>query len=438
MPGLGFTDRTLTDDEIAALTRSFLAEQALDGKRVLILIPDGTRSAPIPQMFRLFHRELEARVSQLDYLIALGTHQPMSSEAVNRLVGVSPEEWTSTFPKVRVFNHEWSNPETFVTLGVISEDEVAEISQGMLRQAVNVRINRLVTEYDRLIICGPVFPHEVVGFSGGNKYLYPGVSGPEVIDLSHWLGALITSYTIIGTSGITPVRRLINKAAAMVKTPKSCFAMVVAPGGNKLAGLYTGTPEAAWGEAAALSAKIHIKYMDRPFKRVLSVMPRMYDDIWTAAKGMYKLEPVIADGGEVVIYAPHITEFSYTHGNLLAEIGYHVRDYFVKQWDRFKDYPGGILAHSTHLRGIGMYDAKTGEQPRIRVTLATGISPERCAAHNLGYLDPATINPADWAGREEEGILLVPKSGEILYRLSNQVSGISQVVERDESIPLPT
>ena len=157
--------------------------------------------------------------------------------------------------------------------------------------------------------------------------------------------------------------------------------------------------------------------MDKPFRQVLSVMPSMYDDIWTAAKGMYKLEPVIADGGEVIIYAPHITEFSYTHGEILAQVGYHVRDYFTKQWDKFKGYPGGVLAHSTHLKGMGTYDLVEGEHPRIKVTLATAISEERCRAHNLGYRDPATINPADFANREDEGILLVPKAGEMLYRL---------------------
>jgi nickel-dependent lactate racemase len=335
-------------------------------------------------------------------------------------VGVSPEEWETTFKGIHVFNHEWDKPDTFIDLGTITADEVAEISNGMLCQDIHVRVNRKVHEYDQIIICGPVFPHEVVGFSGGNKYLFPGISGPEVIDLSHWLGALITSYAIIGTPGITPVRKLINRAASMVKTPKLCIAMVMAYGSTNVSGLYFDTPEAAWTEASKLSAKVHIHYSDHPYRRVLSVMPKMYDDIWTAAKGMYKMEPVIADGGEVVIYAPHITEFSYTHGKLLAQIGYHVRDYFLKQWDRFKDFPGGILAHSTHLRGIGTYDAVTGEHPRIQVTLATGISEERCKAHNLGYLDPKSINMADWEGRENEGILLVPKAGEVLYRLRNQ------------------
>ncbi len=292
----------------------------------------------------------------------------------------------------------------------------------MLSQAVEVRINRLVLEYDRLIICGPVFPHEVVGFSGGNKYLFPGISGPEVINLSHWLGALITTYRMIGSPGITPVRRLIDQAASMVPTPKLCLALVVAPGTNSLAGLYIDQPEAAWAAAAQLSAQLHTNYIDRPFKQVLSVMPAMYDDIWTAAKGMYKLEPVVADGGEVIIYAPHITEFSYTHGDKLAEIGYHVRDYFRQQWDKFGSYPGGVLAHSTHLKGMGTYDPLEGEQARIRVTLATGISEERCAAHNLGYRDPATIKLVEWANREEEGILLVPKAGEMLYRLRSEVA----------------
>lgn len=417
MDSAGFLDRTLTEEEIASLIRSGLAEQDLEGKRVLVLIPDGTRSAPIPLMFRLLYRELINRVQKLDFLIALGTHPPMPEEQISKLVGATAEERARLYPNCQIFNHLWADPETFASLGEINAEEVADISQGMLRRGVEVRVNRLVVEYDRLIICGPVFPHEVVGFSGGNKYLFPGVSGPEVINLSHWLGALITSYAIIGTPGITPVRRLVDRAASLIPTPKLCLAMVVAPGKNSLAGLYIGTPEAAWAEAAKLSAQIHIKYVDRPFKQVLSVMPEMYDDIWTAAKGMYKLEPVVADGGEVIIYAPHITEFSYTHGKLLAEIGYHVRDYFLKQWDKFGKYSGGILAHSTHLKGIGAYDPVEGEQPRIHVTLATGISPERCLAHNLGYRDPATINLAEWANREDEGILLVPKAGEILYRL---------------------
>ncbi len=419
-------DRILTNDEIAAITHSALSDyemqRPLAGKRVLVVIPDGTRTAPIPQMVRLLHRELGGRVAALDFLIALGTHRPMTPEQINWLIGVTAQERETVFKGVNVFNHEWEKPDTFVTLGMISADEVAAISSGMLRQAVPVRVNRKVCEYDLVIVCGPVFPHEVVGFSGGNKYFFPGVSGPELIDLSHWLGALITSYAIIGTPGVTPVRALFNRAASMITTPKLCFAMVVAPGTNQLAGLFAGTPEAAWEQAAALSAQAHVKYVERPFKRVLSVMPEMYDDIWTAAKGMYKLEPVVADGGEVIIYAPHISEFSYTHGRVLAEIGYHVRDYFVKQWNRFKGYPWGVLAHSTHLRGIGSYDPVHGEQPRIKVTLATGISPERCAAHNLGYLDPATVKLSEWANREDEGILLVPKAGEMLYRLRETAS----------------
>ncbi|MDZ8107727.1 MAG: lactate racemase domain-containing protein [Nostoc sp. DedQUE12a] len=407
----------LANEEVSQLVHQALANPEFDGQRILVLIPDSTRTAPIPQMFRLLHRELNNRVAALDYLIALGTHNPMSEEQINRLVGVTPEERETTFKGVNIFNHLWNVPETFISCGVISAGEIAEISNGMLHQEVEVRVNKLVTEYDLIIICGPVFPHEVVGFSGGNKYFFPGISGQEVINLSHWLGALITCYEIIGTPGITPVRRLINRAASMISTPKLCLAMVVAPKTNQLAGIYIDKPELAWEAAAKLSAKLHIKYVDKPFKQVLSVMPQMYDDIWTAAKGMYKLEPVVADGGEVIIYAPHITEFSYTHGEVLAEIGYHVRDYFVKQWDKFQGYPAGVLAHSTHLKGMGTFDFIEGEKPRIRVTLATGISPERCADHNLNYRDPATIKLTEWSHREHEGILLVPKAGEILYRL---------------------
>jgi nickel-dependent lactate racemase len=413
--GKGYEDRCLTEDEVRDLAARTLVDTPLDGKRVIIIIPDGTRTAPIPLMFRLFHELLGGRVAALDYLIALGTHQPMNEEAITKLVGVTAEDRAVHYPHVKIFNHRWDLPETFVTLGRIESDEISRLTGGKLDLPVDVRLNRMVLDYDQIIICGPTFPHEVVGFSGGNKYFFPGIGGPEVINFSHWLGALITSYEMIGTK-YTLVRRVIDKAASFIKRPKLCFSLVVK--GAELAGLYIGTPEEAYDAAADLSSNLHINWIEKPFQRVLSVIPPMYADLWTGSKGMYKLEPAIADGGEVIIYAPHISEVSYSHGKVIDEIGYHVRDYFVKQWDKFKDFPWGVVAHSTHLRGVGTYDSETNlENPRIKVTLATQIPEERCRRINLGYLDPATINPADWAGREGEGILLVPKAGEMLYRI---------------------
>jgi lactate racemase len=201
-----------------------------------------------------------------------------------------------------------------------------------------------------------------------------------------------------------------------VPTPRSAFCLVVHD--KKLAGLYAGTPEEAWSKAADHSARLHITHKERPFQTVLSCAPPMYDELWVGGKCMYKLEPVVADGGELIIYAPHIHRISETHGEKIRRIGYHTRDYFLAQWDRFKDEPWGILAHSTHVRGIGTYDASTGtEHPRITVTLATGIPEAECRAVNLGYRDPASIDPASFADREDEGILLVPSAGEMLYRL---------------------
>lgn len=411
--GKGFTDRYLTDDETREIVGQGLASLPVDGRRVLVIIPDGTRSAPIPLMFRLFQELLGSRVAALDYLVALGTHRPMTDAELSKLVGQNVIG--GLVGRTHVYNHEWSDPASFAHIGDISAGEIQQITAGLMAQPVRVSLNRLIFDYDQLIICGPVFPHEVVGFSGGNKYFFPGIAGPEIINFTHWLGAVITNYKVIG-AGYTPVRAVIDRAAAFVDRPKACFGLVVTH--NGLAGIFFGSPEDAWKAASALSAQKHIIYLDKPVRKVLSVMPELYADLWTAGKGMYKLEPVVAEGGELIIYAPHIDEVSYTHGKLIDEIGYHCRDYFMNQWDRFKDYPGGVLAHSTHVKGLGWYDAITGvETTRIQVTLATGIPAERCRRINLGYLDPATINIREWEGRENEGILVVPRAGETLYRI---------------------
>ncbi len=412
--GKGSLTETLTAEDVQQLITHACDPLPIDGKRVLVIIPDGTRTAPIPLLFHLLYRQLGRRVTQLDYLIALGTHPPMSEEAIDRLVGVPAHERTGGYPNIQIFNHRWAQPAMLKTIGAISRQEAERLTNGLLVDEVPVTLNRLIFEYDQLIICGPVFPHEVAGFSGGAKYLFPGIAGPEIINFTHWLGALVTSMQTIGVKD-TPVRRIIHRAAKFVECPILCIAMALKD--QKLQGLYAGQYAEAWSQAADLSAKINIITVQQPFKRVLSMPSTIYNDLWTAAKAMYKTEPAIADGGEVIIYAPHITEISYTHGKLIDQVGYHVRDYFLKQWDRFKDVPGSILAHSTHVKGSGIYDAVNSlETPRIQVTLATGIPEERCRRVNLGYADYRKIDPQEWKGREREGILLVPHAGEILYR----------------------
>jgi nickel-dependent lactate racemase len=413
--GKGSNDGYLTDDEILDIVKEGLGTLSLDGKRVLIIIPDSTRTMPMPLMFDLFNKCLGPQVKVLDYLVALGTHQPLNDVQLSRLVGRTVVK--GKVGKSQIFNHEWQNPSTFLHIGTIPAYEISQTTNGLMSQDVPVKLNKVIFDYDQLIICGPVFPHEVVGFSGGNKYLFPGIAGSEIINFTHWLGAIITNYKVIG-SGYTPVRAIIDRAAAFIEIPIACFGLVVTHDG--LAGLYFGSPQESWQASAKLSAQKHIIYVDKPFQRVLSIMPVMYDDLWTAAKGMYKLEPVVADGGEVVIFAPHIHEVSYTHGKLIDEIGYHCRDYFLSQWERFKDYPGGVLAHSTHVKGLGQYDRESGvETNRIHVTLATGIPIERCCRINLGYLDPDEIDLRTWQGREDEGILVVPRAGEMLYRVKS-------------------
>jgi nickel-dependent lactate racemase len=418
--GLSNPARGLTDAEVRGILAEAMAQLDLVGHRVLVVVPDGTRTAPIPLVYRLLNELVGRRAATLDYLVALGTHSPMDDTALSRLFGTKLVDGRAG--NSRVFNHRWDLPETFVTLGTVQAAEVAEASEGRLEIEVPVRLNRMIGEadgsspYDQLIVVGPVFPHEVAGFSGGNKYFVPGVAGPEIINVTHWLGALLTSRETIGVAD-TPVRRLIDRAAHFIPTPRLCVSLVMH--GQSLRGVFVGSMEAAWRAATSLSAELDIIHVERPFQRVLSMVPEMYDDLWTAAKGMYKLEPAIADDGEVVIYAPHITEVSYVHGSYIDEIGYHVRDYFTKQWERFVQIPWGVLAHSTHLRGDGSYEDGV-ERARIRVTLATGIPPERCRRIGLGYLDPATIDPEEWADREDDGVLLVRRAGEILYRLKSR------------------
>ena len=416
---IGDADDVLSPDRVSAFVREQLNAYPVDGRSVCILVPDGTRTCPLPLLLQAVHSSLAGRATRMTVLVALGTHAAMSEEALAAHLGYDERGLEATYPGMTVLNHEWWNPETFADLGTIPAARIRDLSEGRLDVDVPVHLNRAVVEHDIALVVGPVLPHEVVGISGGNKYLFPVVAGQDIIDISHWLGALITSAEIIGTTAQTPVRALIDEGASLIPADRIAFCVVGAAesdhGSPALHSVSFGDTISSWTAAAQICAESHVTYLDAPVPRVLSLVPAMYADIWTGAKGFYKLEPVVADGGEVILYAPHITQISAMHPEI-AEIGYHCRDYFVKQWDRFKHLHWGVLAHSTHLRGAGTYDASTGEERlRVQVTLATGIPEQVCREANLGYLDPDTVEVAAFVADPET--LVVPNAGEVLFRL---------------------
>ncbi len=411
---IGGPEQILDDDAVREFVSASLAAEDLDGRSVCVIVPDGTRSCPLPLLISAIHRALADRASSITVLIALGTHAAMSDEHLAKHLGYPEAELAAHYPGLTVLNHEWWKPEALTSLGFIDAERVGELSDGRLTEAIEVVLNRAVVDHDVCLVVGPVFPHEVVGFSGGNKYFFPGVAGQEIIDFSHWLGALITSGDIIGTRGITPVRALINQAASMIPSRRLALCVVAQSGTTALHAASFGPPEQAWAACADVSAQTHVRYLDAPVQRVLSIIPTKYEDMWTGAKGFYKVEPVVADGGQVIIYAPHITQISAMHP-VIEQIGYHCRDYFLKQWDQFKDYHWGDLAHSTHLRGAGTFDPVEGEKGRVTVTLATSIPENIVRGANLDYLDPASVDIA--ALEADPDTLVLPQAGEVLYRL---------------------
>jgi nickel-dependent lactate racemase len=405
---------TLSETNVKEMIEAGTPVGLYENRRVLVLTPDGTRTCPLPMMVRLVNEVIGKKAAKLDFMVALGTHPILPEEKILELYGITTEDRRERFGHSAFFCHRWDLPETFQRIGELTEDEVTTISGGLLRERVPIDINKSIFDYDLILILGPVFPHEIVGFSGGAKYFFPGISGGAFLHFFHWLAALITCRKIIGNKD-TPVRRVIDRAMEAIDRTVHCLAMV-ADAEMGLRGLFVGTPREAWSAAADLSSTIHIVTKKKPYRIVLGRAPEMYDEIWVAGKVVYKLEQVVAPGGTLIVFAPHVREISSTWGEQIEKIGYHVRDYFLAQPERFCTVPRGVLAHSTQVCGTGRYENGV-ETPDIHVVLATAIPEETCRLIGLGYLNPAEIRISDYMGREEEGILYVDHAGEILYRL---------------------
>lgn len=400
------------------LDLSRIVHQALDdvrhGERVLAIIPDKTRDDNTHVLFPLVAEFLAQRdVASFDALVAQGTHPPMSRE--QKLSKIGLENFSG-----RLFDHRWDEPEELIVLGELSASTVKELTGGLIEQAVPVSINKLLAPgvYDTVLVFGATVPHEVAGFAGGAKYFFPGVAGPELTHTTHWLGALAEIENIIGRVE-TPTRRLIEAAADLIAARVISFNSVVsrkADGELVTYGLFTGDIKEAFRRAAEVSKQVHIRYTGRKYKTVVALLDPHYDEMWVGGKASYKLGAVIEDGGELIIYAPHLTKLSETHGALIEKYGYapleSVRDMLGASPELRENLC--IAAHLAHVAYAGRTDEQGRIVPRYRITMATGLDEATCRRVNLGYLDHRTLDLEILNSRPDT--LFVKDAGRDLYK----------------------
>lgn len=400
------------------LTTSSLTEiihAALDvvqpGERVLAIIPDKTRDDNTHVLFPIATEFLTKRgVASFDALVAQGTHPPMSETQKCTKIGAD------TFAG-QLFDHRWDDPTELITLGELSAETVKELTNGLIENAVPVSINKLLAPgiYDTVLVFGATVPHEVAGFAGGAKYFFPGVAGPELTHTTHWLGALAGIENIIGQVD-TPTRRLIEAATDLIEARIISLNTVVSrTSDDELVtyALFTGDIREAFRRAAEVSRQVHIRYTGRKYKKVVALLDPHYDELWVGGKASYKLGAIIEEGGELIIYAPHLTRLSETHGALIEKYGYapleSVRDMLGISQELRENLC--IAAHLAHVAYAGRLDERGKVVPRYKITMATGLDEETCRRVNLGYLDHRTFEMAP-----DDDTLMVKDAGRDLYQ----------------------
>src|SRR5258706_4882849 len=295
--GHGGATMALSPEELRAIVTEALGGIG-SGERVLAIVPDKTRDDNTDQLVP-FAAEILAQkqIERLDVLIAQGTHGPMNEAEKRAKIGWSRIASDSIGS---IFDHRWDRDDELVTIGELSAAQISDLTDGLMHESVPVRLNALLApdRYDTVLVFGATMPHEVAGFAGGAKYFFPGVAGPELTHLTHWLGALATIENVIGRIE-TPTRRVIGAAAAFVTSRLTCFTSVSTRNseGLRTHPLFAGDSYQAFRRAAGVSSQVHIKRIGRKYKRVVALLDRHYDELWVGGKASYKLGSIIEAGG---------------------------------------------------------------------------------------------------------------------------------------------
>jgi nickel-dependent lactate racemase len=419
----GSATADLSARDLRAVVKSALAGIG-PGERVLAIVPDKTRDDNTDLLVPFASEELLARgVACFDILVALGTHSPMTEAEKRVKLGLNNGAGAPLLGGV--FDHRWDDANDLVSLGTLPGPQVSDLTAGLLNSDIPVRLNRLLAPglYDTVLVFGATVPHEVAGFSGGSKYFFPGVAGPDLTHQTHWLGALATIEKIIGRVE-TPTRRLIEAAADLVPAKIISFNTVLTreDGHLRTYALFAGDIKLAFRRAAQISSQVHIKYVDRKYKRVVALLDEHYTEMWVGGKASYKLGGIIEEGGELIIYAPHLDRISDTHGRLIEKYGYWPLERVKQLVSANADLEQNlcVAAHLAHVSFSNSGLSREPSAPRYRITLASGLDEAGCRQVNLGFLNAADFRIEDNESRPD--VLIVEGAGRDLYLFAPEVT----------------
>ncbi len=394
----------ITDQQLQLEINQFVSELSTQFKKVLVITPDITRTCPLERIIPKLQKSLIKNSMHVDYLVALGTHRYMEIRDIETMYGIDDTN-KYNFDKSEIRNHRWKDPGTFKTFGSV------ELIEGDSSSLVDIQLNKCIEDYDVLLPISPVFPHEIVGFSGGPKYFFPGISGGEFLQKMHWHAVCIGREKLMGIKD-TPTRRLIDRAARLIPKPVRYITMAVDM--HRIIRQFSyGKYHDSWDKTVEVSKKIHIRHVGRQYKRVVAKAPEMYSELWTAGKAMYKIDQIVETGGKLILYGPHIKAFSHMWNKYVYQMGFHTIDYLLANEEKFNKIPRGVLSFSANVRGQKKEHSCNIDEPRVDLVMATGIPEKECDKVNLTYMDHQGL---DWKEIEKDpDTLVVEHAGEILH-----------------------
>lgn len=381
------------------------------GLRVLVIGPDITRVDSGAGELAGDVDELLGDRATVDLLPALGTHLPMTGAELTRMY--------PAFAPERVIAHDWRHDT--VRLGEIPPARVAELSGGRMQMPIAVELNRRVVEgdYDLIVSIGQVVPHEVAGMANHAKNLLVGAGGKDMLDKSHFLGAVCGIEAILGRAD-NPVRRLFDEAftTCLAHLPIRFVQTVVAPdsaGVPRMQGLFCGAGRAPFEQAARLAAQLNITHVEKPIhKCIVYLEADRFRSTWLGNKAIYRTRMALADGAELIVLGPGVGEFGEDAGidRLIRRHGYRgiARTLAAVQADAELEANLAAAAHLIHGSTEG----------RFRVTWAAGgLTREAIESVGYGWGDvvelarryaPADLRPG-WNAIGGERIYFIPEPG---------------------------